>query len=356
MDLGHNGAKYYLIEPGYFMKNVSIPLILLIVLTTMARADINMADLEVMLKGGGLTGEIHGSVSDAKLFVMTYRNPNNFFENVQMPLTSDSADIMATLSQTKRHQYYTVKGEFITNKAPIKHIKISSLQLAKDYNSELDKMPYHYRGDLNDLYNKTEFIGRVHALGEDGKMLVMEYVDRIIPVFVTEESSQVLVKSLYRGDLVKLKFKVRAEPEAPTHLSLASAQALPAGEKPIELLESLVKSHGSPISKVGSLIRFSKSPQINTNIYALLVEDVGGTTIQYTLTNFASPDLFKKIREKLEKFWDDNSSTAENDRNKLVNRKLVVHAKGTSNMVDAGQANPQILIDSLDDITVEVVK
>ena len=321
-----------------------------------AFAEINLAELEAKLKTDGLVGEIHGSITDSKIFVLTYRNPNDFFDNIQLPLTSDLPDVLATLNQVKRHQFYIVKGEFITNKAPIKHINISSLKLSKDYTSELDHLPYQYKGDVNELKNKSEFIGRVHAMGEQGKMLVMEYKDRIIPVFVTEPTSQALVNSLYRGDLVKIKFRVRSEPEAPTHLSLESSQKLPPNVKPIELLESLVKSHGSPIEKVGNLIKFSKSPQINTNIYALLVEDPEGTTIQYTLTNFDSPDLFNKIREKLEKVWDENSAGAENDRNKLVNRKLVVHAKGTSNMVDAGQANPQILINSLDDVTVEVLK
>jgi hypothetical protein len=344
---------------GYFMKKITFLLTLATLVSTfmnMAFAEINLAELEAKLKGEGLQGEIHGSVTAAKLFVLTYRNPNDFFDNIQMPLTSESPEILSALNQIKRHQFYIIKGEFITNKAPIKHINITSMQLAKDYASELDHMPYQYKGDVKELNSKTEFIGRVHAMGEQGKMLVMEYKDRIIPVFVTEASQQAFVTTLYRGDLVKIKFRVRTEPEAPTHLSLIASQSLPANEKPIELLESLVKSHGSPIEKVGNLIKFSKSPQINTNIYALLVNDPEGTTIQYTLTNFDSPELFKLVREKLEKIWDENSAGAENDRNKLVNRKLVVHAKGISNMVNAGQANPQILINSLDDISVEILK
>lgn len=338
------------------MKTWSLLLSLFLALSTLAHADINMADVDAMLKGSGLKGEIHGASNDGKLFVITYRNPTNFFENVQLPLTSEDAAIMDIITKTKRHQFYIVKGELLDNKAPVKHIKVTSIEMAKDYSSELDHMPYKYRGDLNDLYNMTEFTGRVHAVGAEGKMLVMEYKDRIIPVFVTEESSQNIVKTFYRGDLVKVKFRVRAEPEAPTHLGLQITQKLPPGEKPVELLESLVKTHGNPIEKTGSLIRFPKSPQIQFDIYALLAEDAGGTTIQYTLVNFDDPALFKKIREKLEKAWMENSTTAENDRNKLVNRKLVVHAKGISNMVDAGQANPQILINSIDDLTVEVVK
>ena len=338
------------------MKILTLILSLLFSLGSVVYAEINLAELEAKLKGDGLLGEIHAANMDSKLFVFTYRNPTNFFENIQLPLTSDTPEVLAMFSQLKRHQMYIVKGEFIVNKAPIKHINATSLQLSKDYASELDQHPYKYKADVSELKNKAEFTGRVHAIGEAGKMLVMEYKDRIVPVFVTEASSQAITNTLYRGDLVKLKIRVRSDPEAPTHLSLANVASLPEGVKPVELLESLVKSHGQPIEKSGNLIKFPKSPQINTNIYALLVEDPEGTTIQYTLANFESPELFQKILTKLETSWNENAASAENDRNKLVSRKILVHAKGISNMVSAGQANPQILINSIDDLTLEVTK
>lgn len=336
------------------MKLLSIALSLLMSFSITAHAEINMQDLEKQLTTTGLTGEIHASSADAHLFVFTYRNPNDFFDNIQLPLTSDKTEILNSLPTLKRHQIFLVKGNFIKNHAPISHINVTSMELVKDYTSALDQMPYQYKGNVSELNDKKEFIGRVHAVGQEGKMLVTEYKDRIVPIYVVEPSSQELVKQLYRGDLVRIRFQVRSEPEAPVHLSLVRSTTLPADQKPVELLESLVKSHGSPITKTGNLIMFPKSPQINTNIYALLVEDPEGTTIQYTITNLEDPNLFKLVREKLEKVWMENSATAENDRNKFVNRKLIVTAKGTSNMVNPGQANPQIIVHSVDDVTVTI--
>ena len=218
------------------MKNLIFILTFLSSFLNAASAEINLSELEAKLKTDGLTGEIHGAVNDTSMYVLTYRNPKDFFENIQLPLTSLLPEVIATLGKIKRHQFYIVKGEFITNRAPVKHINITSLELSKDYSSDPDHMPYHYNGDVNELKNKTEFIGRVHAVGENGKMLVMEYKDRIIPVFVKETSSQVLTSALFRGDLVKVKFNVRNEPSAPTHLNLESTQVLPANVKPIELL------------------------------------------------------------------------------------------------------------------------
>lgn len=318
------------------------------------RADVDLNKVSAALKTTGIKVEIHGSSTDSKLFVATYRNPDNFFENAQFPLVTEDAKIMEQIRNTKRHQYFLIKGDFLDNKAPIKHIGVTSMELVKDYASELDHMPYTYKGDVMDLLKMTEFTGRVHAVGNDGKMLVMEYKDRIMPVVVMEPATVEFAKNLYRGDLIKIKFNVRGEPETPTHLSVRKQSQLGTNEKPIEVIESLVAHHGEPITKSGVLVKFPKSPQINFNIYALLVEDSVGSSIQFTLTNLEKPEVFMKVREKLENFWNANAGTIENDRNKMINRKIIVTAKGTYNMIDRGQANPQIIIENPDDISFEL--
>jgi hypothetical protein len=313
-------------------------------------AAIDLNEIETKIKTTGLVGEIHGANNDNTLFVLTYRNPNNFFENIQIPLATENDDIKSQLKNLKRHQYYNVKGLFFDNKAPIKHINVSSIDLVKDYKSELDKTPYDYKYDVNDLKSKNDFIGRIHAMAEGGKVLVMEYGDQIVPVFVGEPATQAMVATFYRGDLVKVRITVRNSPQAPIHIGLARQSTMVPNQKPIELIESLVGSHNKPIEKTGVLVKFPKSPQILFNIYALLVEDPEGSTIQYTIVNFENPELFKAVREKLEKLWNDNVGTEENNRNKMINRKVIVSAKGISNMVDQGQANPQILVNSIDDV------
>ncbi len=319
----------------------------------MACAAIDLNTLQSKLTSEGLTGEIHGASESSSLFVFTYRNPNDFFENIQLPLISEDLQILEILKTTKRHQFYKIKGDFADNKAPIKHIKLSSIELVKDYKSEVDTTPHSYKFDLNNLRNKKDFIGRIHAIANEGKVLVMEYGDRIVPILVNEPPTQALVKNFYRGDLVKVRYVVRGEPDAPIHLSLERQRNL-GNDKPIELIESLVLNHDKQISKTGFLVKFPKSPQINFNIYALLQEDMEGTNIQYTLVNFENPELFKTIREKLEDAWNNHAKNVQNERNKLVARNIVVTASGPMNMVDQGQANPQILIQKIDDLKIEI--
>lgn len=317
-------------------------------------AAIDLKELEKLLTTTGLRGEIHGASVDNKLFVLTYRNPENFFENIQLPLTSEDSKILQTFTSLKRHQSYMVKGNFLNNRAPINHINVTGLELVKDYSSELDNHRHQYQGDLGDLVNLKEFTGRVHAIGSDGKMLVMEYKDRIVPVFVTEAASADLTKKLFRGDLIKVRFYIRRSPESPTHLSLERWANLGENIRPFEVIESLVSHHGESVTKTGYLIKFPQSPQIKFNIYALLVKGADGSSIQFTITNLEDIELFKKVREKIEKVWNENAAGAENDRNKLVNKKVLITAKGTYNMIDPGQANPQIIIKDINDVSFSV--
>lgn len=336
------------------MKSALLAFLLSVLTMNFTQAAFDMEEIRTKLKSSGVSGEIHGASEDANLFVLTLRNPQNFFENIQLPLTSDDPSILSQLKNLKRHQYYNVKGDLIDNKAPIKHIAITELSLVRDYKSELDQTPHQYKAELNELLNLKEITVRVHAQNGEGKVLVVEYKDRILPVVVMEPPSQEIVKTLYRGDLVKIRFTVRQDPDRPMHLALERIKNLGTNEQAVTLIESLVKNHGQKIQKTGYLVKFPKSPQIMYNIYALLQEDANGTNIQYTLVNFENTELFQKIREKLETAWNDHAKNPTNDRNKLIARNILVTASGDMNMVEQGQANPQILISDLNDLKISL--
>ena len=69
-------------------------------------------------------------VEDSSHFVVfTYRNPDDFFDNVQLPLISTDEGIAQDLLKTKRHQKVRIFGAFVEGKAPIKHIDVSKMVL-----------------------------------------------------------------------------------------------------------------------------------------------------------------------------------------------------------------------------------
>jgi hypothetical protein len=342
----------------FFIKFIFILLFLPLTLFAQDHAQpesaIDIKKLEAELNSGGLVGWIHGAITDRKIFVFTYRNPTNFFDYIQFPITADDTQVWAQIEDLGRHDQVRLKGALIDNEAPIYHIVVSQLEMIKKNSSVVSDSYYEYQGLLKDVLSRDNMVARVHARGAQGQMLVIEYKDIVIPVFVKEEADQAIVQSLYRGDKVRLRYKAQRFPKSVTHLNLKTAEEL-GGKPAIEVLSSIVQGHDQPVTKTGSLIFFPQSPDINRNIFALQELDPDGAPIQYTLVNFESMELFQALLQKLQKVWDAHLKTAENARNKMINPKIQVRAKGTMNMVSQSQANPQILIQSLDDVEIKIL-
>jgi len=319
-----------------------------------ASSEIDMQKLSNDLATTGLVGWIHGAIEDRKIFVFTFRNPNDFFDYINFPITADDPQVWSQITQLGRHDQVKLIGSLIDNDAPIRHIVVDKLEMIHQNSSVVSETFYEYQGRLEDVLANDTMVVRVHAIGANGQMLVIEYKDIVIPVFVKEEAAQVVVQGLYRGDKIRLHYKAQRSPRSPTHLNLKPSSDM-AGASPIEVLSTLVQGHNQPIEKTGSLIFFPKSPEINRNIFALQEADVDGSPIQYTLVNFENPELFKAILERLQKAWDEHKATAVNARNKMINSKIQVHAKGIMNMVSQSQANPQILINKLEDLEITIL-
>lgn len=306
--------------------------------------EIDMSCIEQQLQGDGLGGWVHASVQDQLLFVFTWRRPQNFFVNLQLPMTSNDPVVLQQLQQLRRHDRIIIKGGFINNNAPIEHINVTDLQVIEPYQGINESFEY----DPNlpqEILNGNRLIGKVHATGNGGSVLVIEVGDRVYPVF---NSRPELVANLYRNDKIEIFYNVQIFPTRPPHLSLdVSVQA------PITVLEEIVQGHGEAITLTGPLVMFPQSPQIIFNIYALRAEDSDGVKRNYTLVNFSDFDLFTEIREKLEAAWNNLSAEAKYDRNKYINYKIEVEAHGIKNVQSPLQANPQILLNSIDDINIQ---
>lgn len=303
--------------------------------------------LQSQLTGDGLVGQVHGANDDLSLYVLTIRDPANFFVHREYPLVWDNPTIADEFKTLKRHQTVRIFGDIIDNHAPVQHILVTHFLIEKNYSSEDDQYNYIPKTKIEELLQQTNFIGRVHAIGEDGKMLVMEYKDLVTPVFVADADSASLTQNLFRGDKLFVNYKVRNFPGSPKHLQLLpSTPAQPS----VTVLESVRQFHLQHVLRTGYLVKFPQSPQISSDTYAVLSEDAEGSSLQWTVLNLEDMGLFQKIREKMASLWNSDTSNIVNGRNKLINTKVIVTVSGTGNVVDAGQANPQILVNSLDDI------
>ena len=309
---------------------------------------IDIAEIEKLLTTGGVVVEIHGAVPTLGLFAVTYRRPGTFFDFEQLSLVARDPAIVARLNDLKRHDRIRIKGRLLPNPSPQPHILAESIELVQKYVPAVAAGSYEYGSDLpRDLLSKTSASFLVHIAQPDEGILVVEYHDAVIPVFVT---NKMLLGKLSRNDVIHMRFRVQERPGRPLHLTVNED-----GPDPLRVLESIAARHGRPADMEGALVLFPKSPQIVSNVFALLEELPGGLTRQYTLVNLQSDARFAEIRATLQAAWDRHAAAGDfvNGRNKLVSLKVRVRARGTFNQTDTGQANPQILLDSADAITID---
>lgn len=299
---------------------------------------LELNQLSQELTSTGLIGRIHGAAGKSKMFVMSVREPDNFFSHREFSLLASDRGTLATLEQVNRHDRVCIQGNLISNPSPQKHISVNSIQVLEPWTQPEGFTPYERQTDLPAaLNNQTSLIGKVHAIGTGGKVLVVEYQDSVVPIFVTKTE---YTQDLYRGDIVKLAYKVQQRPQEPTHLQLDTTAA-----KPLEVIDAIAAWNNQEQVLTGNLVKFPQSPQLKFDVYAIEA-DTKGIKRYFTLINFEDMAEFENIRTKLARIWDENSATAVSGRNMLINPEVKIEARGLANIVSPEQANPQILLDS----------
>lgn len=299
---------------------------------------LEIANLSQELNNTGLIGRIHGAADPSQMFVMSVREPTNFFGHREFSLISQDPQAQAILSQVNRHDLVCLQGSLIANSSPQKHIALDSIQIIEPWAQPEGFTPYERQPNIPaDLKEQTSLVGKVHAIGEGGKILVMGYKDTVIPIFVSETE---YTQGLYRGDIVELTYQIQQYPQRPVHLQLDTT-----APQPLKVIDAIASWNAQPQTLTGSLVKFPQSPQLKFDVYAMEV-DTQGIKRYFTLINFEDMAEFENIRQKLAKIWDDNSATAVSGRNKLINPQVTIEAVGISNIISPEQANPQILLKS----------
>jgi hypothetical protein len=300
---------------------------------------LEMNQLAQELTSTGLIGRVHGVAKTSQMYVMSVREPNNFFSHREFSLLPNPA-ISDIFKQVNRHDLICIQGNLIANPSPQRHIAVNSLQVLEPW-TQPEKFKSYESKKLSNQLTQTNFIGQVHAIGEDGKVLVVEYQDNIIPIFVTATE---YTKGLYRGDIIRLAYQIQKNPQKPVHLQLNTKVA-----KPLEVIDAIAAWNNQKKTLAGHLVKFPQSPQLKFDVYAMEV-DTQGIKRYFTLINFENMVKFDNIRQKLAKIWDDNVATAKSGRNMLINPEVTIEATGLISIISSEQANPQILLDSAEQV------
>jgi hypothetical protein len=295
--------------------------------------------------GRSIEGEIHGAYANLDLYVLTYRNPENFFEFVEVSLIATTPELATQLASLRRHDRVKITGTIADNRSNQTHVELGSLEVVRKYEASPAIPRYDYQASIpDDLRGKDNELFLVHAVNAGGTVLVVEREDVVLPVYVQRPE---LTRDLARNDVVRLHYDVRSRPDRPVHLELKDV------ERPVEVVDSVMALHGKPASVEGALVLFPKSPQVQFNVFAVLQELPGNTQRQFTLVNFDDTEKFAAIRKKLQDAWDAaGPGSARSGRNKLVSTKVRVRATGTYNEIDPNQANAQIVLESADSLQI----
>jgi hypothetical protein len=303
----------------------------------------DMALVSKELEGDGLKGEIHAAVPEFKTWVLNIYQ-GSFFNSYQFPLAIHDEKVLHDAMAVKRHDLVRIKGKILDNGAAQKHILVTEITVEKKYDSANFQPNYtHSQAVPDELKAGRSATVIVHSIAEDGKSVMVEYRDLVVQVVVANGE---LTKPLYRNDKIRIAYEAVDKPGRPLHLVLDEA-----AEKPIELVDRIADLHGKHATVTGCLVLFPKSPQITRNVYALLEVDENGLMRTWTMANFESMEMFNKITANFEDFWGGHSEEAVNFRNKMLNVGIKVQAKGLLNIAVPNQANPQILVDDVADIT-----
>ncbi len=302
---------------------------------------LEMANLSQELTSTGLIGRIHGAAGTSQMYVMAVREPTNFFSHREFSLISSDGSTTEQLRQLNRHDLVCIQGEIIANPSPQKHIALKSIQVLEPWSQPEGFAPYARENFPEELKNQTSLIGEVHAVGEGGKILVIGYQDAVLPIYVTETK---YTQNLYRGDIVRLNYQIQEYPQQPLHLKLDTTV-----EQPLKMVDAIADWNNQPKTLTGKLVKFPQSPQLKFDVYAMEV-DRQGIKRYFTLINFEDVNEFQKIRQKLTKIWDDNAVTAVSGRNMLINPEVTIEASGIGSVVSPEQANPQILLESAEQV------
>ncbi len=303
---------------------------------------VNLSNLSNELENTGLLGEIHGTVPEENIFVLAVRDPDDFFKFQHFSVIPGNQKTQETLKKVGRHDQVCLQGKLIKNPSPQPHIVVKSAVVKESWQGLEGYENYEYKADIPaELKYKNNAIFKVHFVNEEGKILVVEYKDKVLPIFVKNTE---LTKDLYRGDLIDISYKIQTWPGQPTHLNLNLNP-----ETPIKIVDRLVAKHNTETTLTGKLVKFPQSPQILFDVYAIeiVTEELPR---YYTLVNFEDSKEFEKIREKLANIWNDNLDTVTSGRNFLINPNIMIEAQGKVNVISPQQANPQILLENADKI------
>jgi hypothetical protein len=305
---------------------------------------VTLDDLARQVQADGLKGTMHGANHQLGTYVFTWWAPGSFFENRNFSLVPGSEAVRAKLATLERHQEVTVRGRMVRNPSSQPHILVEALEPGEKWNPGVQAtVPAGPRPDLKQrLVGKKRIHALVHALDTEGGMLVVEYQDEVLPVVIPQDPAvKEKVETLYRGDRIDFRFRIRENPSRPLHLAIDPDGG--SGGEPLVVTDAIKEQHGKERTVEGNLVLFPKSPALRRTIYGVEEKGPDGLNRYYTIFNF--DDLRNQARTDamLSSAWNSVREGIVDGRNKYIHTRVRVRVAGRVNNPAQNQANPTLV-------------
>ena len=113
-----------------------------------AYQNLNLTNLSQELETTGLLGEIHGAVSPSQLYVLSVREPKNFFNFRHFSIIPENNKVQQTLAQVKRHDQVCLTGKLINNPSPQPHLLVQSAKIIESWSGLESYEDYTYQAEI----------------------------------------------------------------------------------------------------------------------------------------------------------------------------------------------------------------
>ena len=293
------------------------------------------AEVQKKLSHEGVVGHVHGTMIDEGMVVFTVRDESDF-SNFQI-FTLIFPQVDDTVRGLKRHDKLRIFGVLLKNPSQQRHIMVSKFEMIQPSPIVYD---YQHQTTLPEsVVGKERITALVHAIDSDKRILVVEYRDAIVPVFVTDDDViPETFDKLHRNDIIEIPFIIRKHPRRPPHLELNGA---------IKIVDAIIDRHGKTVTYEGYLTMFPDHTQTKLNVFSLVKDEgIAGIERLYTVTNFRDPGKFFRITQLLQKIWDEKIATVSVARNRYNNREIRLRITGKIAVARKNQVNPMLLLKS----------
>jgi hypothetical protein len=302
-------------------------------------------DLGALAKDAGLKGTMHGAVPGLDTYVFTWWHPKGFFQNQNLSLVPETPEVGKQLAALERHQAATVWGTLVRVNAGQTHVRVDRLTAGEKWDPGVRTAPFKRIEPeklKRELGRKKELQALVHAISPDGSALVVEYRDEVLPVQAPPvEALRKSVAGLYRGDRIRMRYRIAEHPKQPLHLLITADPE--SGRSALEVTDSLHALHEQERTVEGNLVLFPKSPVLRRAIWGVEERGPNGLHRYFTIFNFENQEDQTKIELALQSAWSASPEGVKDSRNKYVHTRVRVRVTGKVNNPAHNQANPTLV-------------